>query len=365
MVPVYAANLAMNSFGDTKEGELLTGDANFQTFWLSFNTMWRMSSGESYNGIMHDANVQMPYCSPHRGGRIDPYQGNCGSQTMSFFIFMLCFTILNYVLVNLFIAIILDNFSDECAMSESSVTPEILEDFDEIWLTFDPRGTQKIPESCLAQILDQVEYPLGLKKVPVEHLHGKSLRKYKNRMIQKLQIPSVLGLINFTQTKKALTLFAMGDEPLDDVATEAVMVKRFKKQQAKVEKRLNVQQQKELLNTDVEGVSSAGGRVAARKGKNGSAGRTGLRRSSSFRTLADGTKEIYGVNHVHAAAHMQAAFRGHRVRKQREAARVAAKKWMKKLEKKKKKKKEGKEKEKRKGGANLRKGKGGRGKMKI
>merc|ERR1711943_81444 len=137
LVMFICANLAMNSFGNNKEGELLTGDANFQTFWLSFNTMWRMSSGESYNGIMHDANIKMPYCSPHRGGRIDPYQGNCGSQTMSFLIFQLCFTILNYVLVNLFIAIILDNFSDTCAMSESTVTAETLQDFDDVWAKFD------------------------------------------------------------------------------------------------------------------------------------------------------------------------------------------------------------------------------------
>ena len=66
--------------------------------------------------------------------------------------------------VNLFIAIILDNFSDECAMSESSVTAEILDDFDEVWLTFDPRGTQRI-QNTLGQILEQVYYPLGLKKV--------------------------------------------------------------------------------------------------------------------------------------------------------------------------------------------------------
>ena len=136
LIMFICANLH-EPLANVKEGEILTGDANFQTFWLSFNTMWRMSSGESYNGIMHDANVQMPYCSPHKGGRINPYEGNCGDQFMSFFVFQLCFTVLNYVLVNLFIASILDNFSDECAMSESSVTAEILDDFDEVWLTFD------------------------------------------------------------------------------------------------------------------------------------------------------------------------------------------------------------------------------------
>jgi hypothetical protein len=283
LVMFICANLAMNSFGNNKEGELLTGDANFQTFWLSFNTMWRMSSGESYNGIMHDANIKMPYCSPHRGGRIDPYQGNCGSETMSFLIFQLCFTILNYVLVNLFIAIILDNFSDTCAMSESTVTAETLQDFDDVWAKFDPRGTQKISELRLGQMLEQVEYPLGLKDVPVEHLHGKSLRKYRNTMIQSLDIPSVDGFINFTQTKNALTMYAMGDVPLDAIAEDSLMVKRFKRQQAAVEER---------LNRDI------------------GAGTLDIQRSQSFRTLADGSKKPYGVNHVQAAKLIQAALRG-------------------------------------------------------
>ena len=35
---------------------------------------------------------------------------------------------------------------------------------------------QKISELQLGQMLEQVEYPLGLRNVPVEHLHGKSLR---------------------------------------------------------------------------------------------------------------------------------------------------------------------------------------------
>ena len=264
------ANLAMNSFGNVKEGELLTGDANFQTFWLSFNTMWRISSGESYNGIMHDLNIKIPYCSPSGGGRIDPNESNCGNETVSFFVFQVCFTTLNYVLVNLFIAIILDNFSDECALSESSVTAEILEEFDEVWAAFDPQGTQKIPTQYLSRILDQIEYPLGVKDIPMEHLHGKSIRKYRSIMIQNLDIPSINGYIHFIQVKKALTENAIGDDPLtlSENLADYKIVKQFQKQKADAEKRI---------------------------------------------TSED--RNYYGVNHDQAAVHVQALFRGHRARK--------------------------------------------------
>ena len=208
---------AMNTFGNIKHGELLNSDANFQTFFLSFNTMWRLTSGESYNGLMHDLNIGMPYCSHDKGGTVDPNVGNCGNEEWAYVIMLASFTVLNYVLVNLFIAIILDNFGDQCSMSEAEVTAEILDEFDYVWSMFDPKGTQKIKEDLLAELLMKVEYPLGLKGIPIDEIHNKSLRKHRNRMIQKLDIMAVDGMITFVQTKRALT-FAAIDE--DDVRWE-------------------------------------------------------------------------------------------------------------------------------------------------
>ena len=34
--------------------------------------MWRMSTGESFNGIMHDIQVREPYCDKNVGGVVDP-----------------------------------------------------------------------------------------------------------------------------------------------------------------------------------------------------------------------------------------------------------------------------------------------------
>ena len=200
---------AMNTFGNIKPGELLTTDANFGTFFLSFNTMWRLSSGESYNGLMHDLNIHPPYCNPRQGGTINPNDGNCGNEFFSFFIMVMSFTTLNYILVNLFIAIILDNFSEQCSMSESKVTPEILSDFDDEWAKIDTVGSGQMLAEKLPALLDEIDYPLGLKNIPLENLHHKSLRKFRNQMIQKLQINSIDGYITFVQTKKALASLAM------------------------------------------------------------------------------------------------------------------------------------------------------------
>ena len=64
------------------------------------------------------------------------------------------------------LAIILDNFGDQCSMSDAEVTAEILDEFDETWAKFDPKGTGKIDEDLLPELLMMVEYPLGLKDLP-------------------------------------------------------------------------------------------------------------------------------------------------------------------------------------------------------
>jgi len=272
---------AMNTFGNVKHGELLHAEANFETFFLAFNTMWRLSSGESYNGLMHDINIGMPYCNPNVGGTVSPSESNCGNEFWAFLIMQLSFTVLNYILVNLFIAIILDNFSEQCSMSESKVTAEILEDFNEVWAEFDPTGNGKIPEIRLPDMLLKIEYPLGLRNVPVEHLHGKSLRKFRNQMIQKLDISSVDGYITFVQTRKALTAAAMDDVVWDEEAKDSMMMRKLDKQAKAVDAKL------------VKGSSLKGG---------------------SSRNI-NGKRELYNVAQINACKIIQASMRGYMNRK--------------------------------------------------
>ena len=114
--------IAMNLFANVKHGEYITENANFMTFFMSFNTLWRVATGESYNGLMREAMIGEPYCSLSSGGLVNPKETNCGSPVASVFFFVMTFLSINYVLLNLLIAIILDNFSDTQALSESVVT---------------------------------------------------------------------------------------------------------------------------------------------------------------------------------------------------------------------------------------------------
>ena len=51
------AVIGMNLFNGIKFQKFLNSDANFDTFGNSFMTLFRCSTGESYNGIMHDVMI--------------------------------------------------------------------------------------------------------------------------------------------------------------------------------------------------------------------------------------------------------------------------------------------------------------------
>ena len=287
MMFIFSA-IGMNLFSNVKHGELLNEDANFMTFFAAFNTMWRMSTGESFNGIMHDLRIAEPYCSTSAGGAVDPTEGNCGVDGVSQLYFTMMFTCLNYIFVNLCMAIILDNFGDTQALAASKIKSEHMEDFKEAWERQDPRGTNWIHETQLELVLKNVGYPMGLRDIPVEHLHATTIRKYKNRFIQSLHLSSIDGKIEFKQTKRALVEAVMG--PSGELPPTVALVKEMTKQKQAIDKKM-------LANHKSHHVSRAD--IGA------------IERCPSGKTRIS---DLYGVHHTFAAKQIQAMFRQYKAR---------------------------------------------------
>jgi hypothetical protein len=278
--------VAMNLFAQIKHGELLNSDANFMTFFMAFNTMWRMSTGESFNGIMHDVRITEPYCDPEKGGMVDPNVGNCGIDSTPQFFFILMFTLLNYVFLNMVMAIVLDNFGDTQALAHCKFEPEHLDDFRDAWQKLDPRGSGYIKDTDLEIVLMDVEYPLGLKNIPMEHLHESSLRKYKNRYIHQLNLPHIDGKIEYKNTRKALVECVMGRP--QDLPESAVVVKEFNKRLSKVDNSI-LKNHKGITRVD---------NGAIEKCKTGNVRVT----------------DLYGLQHIYASKTIQAMFRQYKAR---------------------------------------------------
>ena len=146
---VYAV-MGMNLFSDVTvdkvEGlEFISSRINFSTFGYSMLTLFRTSTGESWNGIMHELEaeghlVAIPY----------------------FVSFVVMGT---FIMLNLFIAVILENFADAQSVSDTdkNFSYEHIEQFSKVWADLDTEKDYFIESFKLVNLMYRLEPPMGLK----------------------------------------------------------------------------------------------------------------------------------------------------------------------------------------------------------
>ena len=92
------------------------------------------------------------------------YAGNCGSN-MAGVAFLILYLVLSFlIIVNMYIAVILENYSQANEDVQEGITDEDYDLFYEIWQEFDPGGTQYMPYKSLSEFLDVLEPPLQIPK---------------------------------------------------------------------------------------------------------------------------------------------------------------------------------------------------------
>jgi len=143
-------------FGMTRLGPSSTGIANFESFGKTMLMLIRMTTGENWDFVMHDMMVEPPFCTPSRTSYLD---SDCGSQTWAYFVFLSFFIVVTYILLNMFIAVIISNFSFAYQQDSLTVliTQEDLRNFKLTWANFDPRGTGYIKPKDLSKFLRSLE----------------------------------------------------------------------------------------------------------------------------------------------------------------------------------------------------------------
>ncbi|XP_052214873.1 sodium leak channel NALCN-like isoform X2 [Dreissena polymorpha] len=96
-------------FGNVKYGYDLGRHANFKTTAHAVTTLFRIVTGEDWNKIMHDCMVWKPFCTYKEGNSF--WETNCGNTTASRIFFFSFYVIITYIVLNLLVAIIMENFS--------------------------------------------------------------------------------------------------------------------------------------------------------------------------------------------------------------------------------------------------------------
>ncbi|KAK2190821.1 hypothetical protein NP493_67g04004 [Ridgeia piscesae] len=94
-------------FGCVKYGEDLGRHANFQTASTAIALLFRIVTGEDWNKIMHDCMIAPPYCTTGA----NYWETDCGNSAVALMFFCSFYVIITYVILNLLVAIIMENFS--------------------------------------------------------------------------------------------------------------------------------------------------------------------------------------------------------------------------------------------------------------
>ncbi|XP_075980867.1 na channel protein 60E isoform X4 [Anticarsia gemmatalis] len=201
---IYAI-IGMSVFGHVKEQGALNDIVNFQTFGRSMQLLFRLMTSAGWNDVLESLMITPPECELGEHG----HNGNCGSPLLAITYFT-SFIIISYMIViNMYIAIILENFNQAHQEEEIGIVEDDLEMFYIRWSKYDPHATQFISFAQLSDFIASLDPPLGISKPNTVALVSFNLPIAKGNKIHCLDIlhalvKHVLGHVEETDTFRQL-----------------------------------------------------------------------------------------------------------------------------------------------------------------
>ncbi|XP_037702191.1 voltage-dependent L-type calcium channel subunit alpha-1C isoform X2 [Choloepus didactylus] len=161
---IYAV-IGMQVFGkialnDTTE---INRNNNFQTFPQAVLLLFRCATGEAWQDIML-ACMPGKKCAPESepSNSMDG-ETFCGS-SFAVFYFISFYMLCAFLIINLFVAVIMDNF-DYLTRDWSILGPHHLDEFKRIWAEYDPEAKGRIKHLDVVTLLRRIQPPLGFGKL--------------------------------------------------------------------------------------------------------------------------------------------------------------------------------------------------------
>ncbi|KAK9540887.1 hypothetical protein VZT92_003308 [Zoarces viviparus] len=158
---IYAI-IGMQLFGNLAldDDSAINEHNNFRTFIMALMLLFRSATGEAWHDIML-ACLGSKECDP-ASGNTEP---ECGS-TFAYTYFVSFIFLCSFLMLNLFVAVIMDNF--EYLTRDSSILgPHHLDEYVRIWAEYDPAACGRIHYKDMYSLLRVISPPLGLgKKCP-------------------------------------------------------------------------------------------------------------------------------------------------------------------------------------------------------
>ena len=195
---IYAI-LGMQIFGRVALGTALSRHYNFRDFGNSLLTLMRMMTGEGWQEIMYDCMNKVD-CDASAECTI----GTCCGTTAAPLYFVSFVALTTFAILNLLIAVVLDNFAVSRKQAENQdVTEKDVKAFRKVWKKFDPDLTGFIATVDVQSLIRATPHPLGFKGRRVSDLSMISF-------ISALNIQAGLTFIHYTEFLQAVTAKVMG-----------------------------------------------------------------------------------------------------------------------------------------------------------
>ncbi|KAG8589004.1 hypothetical protein GDO81_006208, partial [Engystomops pustulosus] len=158
---IYAV-IGMQVFGKIAmvDGTQINRNNNFQTFPQAVLLLFRCATGEAWQEILLSCSY---------GKRCDPEsdflpgeENTCGT-SFAYFYFISFYMLCAFLIINLFVAVIMDNF-DYLTRDWSILGPHHLDEFKRIWAEYDPEAKGRIKHLDVVTLLRRIQPPLGFGK---------------------------------------------------------------------------------------------------------------------------------------------------------------------------------------------------------
>uniref|UniRef100_A0A8C6VBR5 Voltage-dependent L-type calcium channel subunit alpha n=1 Tax=Naja naja TaxID=35670 RepID=A0A8C6VBR5_NAJNA len=158
---IYAV-IGMQMFGKIAlvDGTQINRNNNFQTFPQAVLMLFRCATGEAWQEVLLGASYGK-LCDPE-SDYAPGEEYTCGSG-FAYFYFVSFYMLCAFLIINLFVAVIMDNF-DYLTRDWSILGPHHLDEFKKIWAEYDPEATGRIKHLDVVTLLRRIQPPLGFGK---------------------------------------------------------------------------------------------------------------------------------------------------------------------------------------------------------
>ena len=160
IVFIYAI-IGMSFFAHVKKTGALNEVVNFETFLNSILLIFRLMTAAGWNDVLEPLLIQPPDCDPNYKGMSN---GNCGNDWIAVCYFSSFIIIIFLVLINMYVAVILENYNNVMEQEKIGITGEDIDLFYQHWMLYDPDSTQYIYYSDLSEFLHTLEGNLRIKQ---------------------------------------------------------------------------------------------------------------------------------------------------------------------------------------------------------